>query len=75
MVHIKGYMYKWIMQDLGEYEQILLCALPKHVAQKWLKILVTVRFALSQVKIMLLKPETNDNQTWSWLSRPSLCSV
>ncbi len=20
MVHIKGYMYKWIMQDLGEYE-------------------------------------------------------
>lgn len=39
------------------------CALPKHVAQKWLKILVTVRFALSQVKIMLLKPETNDNQT------------
>ncbi len=56
-------------------EPILLCALPKHVAQKWLKILVTVRFALSQGKIMLLKPEANDNQTWSWLSWPSLCSV
>lgn len=23
MVHIKGYMYKWIMQDLGEYKKTI----------------------------------------------------